>query len=293
MLRTTVGILALVLPGSAMAWPGSGDWEALTLSGADLADDVGDSSGKDDSTDLLGQAGDAAGAWFVDEDTLYLRSQVVDAPGPTLGLFNGHYACWVFDADGDATDWEFLACVEGSYARVSLYENDGTSGLDFSGAQTLGEIGDYDSGNVDVSTNSGTYFFDIEVPRSELEDTLGLAANTELRVAVFTAAIIGSGYSIVYDVAGCGGDSCNLDDVLSDSFAIDGDVDGGSDSEVDSDSGSEDSGDDIALDDAEGDDVNVDGPNGRWVPRSCNAMGNTSPLFALVLLVSVGLRRRS
>ena len=252
MLRTTVGILALVLPGTALAWPGTGDWVPLTLGGSDLSDDSGDSASTTDSSDLVGQTGDASGYWYVDEDYFYLRLQVDDEPySSSLAAFDSMLWAWAIDADGDGTTWEYVVSMEYSDGELWVYENDGTSGIDFSGSTRVDSYGDYDAGTTDYSSNSGTFYMDVEVPRSDLENTLGLAANTELRVAVFTAAYIGSGFSILYDVAGCEDDSCDLDDVLSDSFAIDTDLDGLTDleeAELGSDPEDADSDDDGVLD---------------------------------------------
>ena len=44
--------------------------------------------------------------------------------------------------------------------------------------------------------------------------------------------------------------------------------------------------------DAELEDTDGDDPIGRWVPRSCNAMGTTIPSMGIIWLLAVGLRRR-
>ncbi|MBK9643687.1 MAG: hypothetical protein IPO67_00770 [Deltaproteobacteria bacterium] len=69
----------LLASGAAWAWPSSADWVPITQGGAAMSDVFGDAEAGA-HVDLVGDASAPVGYWYADEDALYLRMRVADAP---------------------------------------------------------------------------------------------------------------------------------------------------------------------------------------------------------------------
>ncbi len=149
-------------------WPTDGQWVIPVCND----DPSGDES--PNSVDLKASGSQYGAAYFTDANNLYIRERVDGNPG-SPGNFNQFG--WVFMVQSNiaSTDYDFLVSLRGSGAgeAVELWQNTSPNGpIDWSPifndpAETLLNTWDT-STNTRVTSTSGDYFVDWQIPLSEL-----------------------------------------------------------------------------------------------------------------------------
>ncbi len=127
-MTSTISILFVLWPSAALAWPGTSDWEPLTDGGVPMGDHEEDGNpGDEDAWDIVGDSGDAAASWYVDDTNLYLQLRVSTDPAPGGAYTSG---CWGFmlETDGSVNTYEHLLAYSGVTDTLQLYHNDDDEG---------------------------------------------------------------------------------------------------------------------------------------------------------------------
>ncbi|MFT5682248.1 MAG: outer membrane protein OmpA-like peptidoglycan-associated protein [Myxococcota bacterium] len=235
-------LIAALSPPAMAAWPGTGEWQPLTVSGAALLDNA-DVLGSQ-QLDLVSDK-DTTGYWSTDATNLYFRLRLGGEPcssydggsGDCVLLYEGLYAV-LMSTDGEDEGFEFALILEDFGGDLSLVEN----ADDMAGWQTpwtvthttatqplLNELARVEEASSQTGGNPD-YFLDIQISLAELTKYIGTGWEEDLRVALATGE---SGDSVTTDLAGV--DNIfgipALEDVLSDPLSFDADGDGLTDSE--------------------------------------------------------------
>ncbi|NCG20444.1 MAG: hypothetical protein GWP91_15655, partial [Rhodobacterales bacterium] len=225
-------ILALMLPSVAWAWPADSEWIALTESGLNIEDPIGDQIAGDDSFDLVGDATTAALHWYADSTEVFFRLQLNGDPMAINGtdLKNQTWAVLI-DTNGDDT-FELALASEGFDGDFSSYLMDGsTPGIE-PGPASYGFVANY--GNLptgQVRATLGpvtTWFIDFRISRADLATDLGVGDLDPLRVAGVTGFSIFTPWD---DVTRCNGACATFSDAAADVIIIDQDLDGWTDTQ--------------------------------------------------------------
>ncbi|MBK7759643.1 MAG: OmpA family protein [Deltaproteobacteria bacterium] len=130
----------LLASGAAWAWPSSADWVPITQGGAAMGDVFGDAEAGA-HVDLVGDASAPVGYWYADEDALYLRMRVADAPWQAAEGAALNEGTWTFgfdlrsdDGDGLTTTLDraisFSGSVLGANSIILYRNNSGREGPD-------------------------------------------------------------------------------------------------------------------------------------------------------------------
>ena len=239
---SSVLLISALSPRAVAAWPADGDWQPLTVDGADLLDnaDVVAST----QLDLVSDT-EPAGYWAADESTLYFRLRLGGEPcssydsnsGECSILYSGTYAV-LMSTDGEHEGYEFGLILEDYGGDLSVVENsDGEIGWMspwatvhstseqplLSGLAQVAEADSNTGGNPD-------YYIDLQVPYSDLIASIGEEWDADLRIALATGS---GGASVTTDLAGADNlfGSPALEAVISDALVFDSDGDGLSDAE--------------------------------------------------------------
>jgi len=220
--------LSLCGLAAAQSWPADDEWVDLTVQGAPVDDVAGDHGNAklDDSSDLVSTTGEAAVAWAVDADDLFLRLQVLRSPinGPTSWFSPTQYA-WLIDLDGKDDEVELALLIDANpVPQAAWYTAEG--GLDDTTLNLVQLSGDEADGTVRTVGSGSQHFVDLRVPRDDADSVLGWGDATSVRV-VGVVATPSWTFGWV-DVAGCDDTfGCTvLADVLSDPLVVDADGDG-------------------------------------------------------------------
>ncbi|MCK6504390.1 OmpA family protein [Myxococcota bacterium] len=204
-MRRSLLLLALGTPSTALAWPADGAWVPFTYGGAIAGDTIGD--GGYQYTDIVGESssGREAGAWYADQDFLYLRLRLNDSPWYLDGVALQAKG-WGFqlETDGDTSNYELVAGLQGGgLADVWIYENTPRTGGDTDPAESrLATSADSDA-EVRISTTPSTWwaesdadsFVDVQVPLAilmdgDLPEPVSAAVPFQVKVATGSLSVL-------------------------------------------------------------------------------------------------------
>jgi hypothetical protein len=117
-----LGGLALAGPARAQTFPPDTAWIPFACGNRPMTDGLRDQSAAVDERDLVGDVANPAGFRSADEQFLYLRLRVDDAPtlGANLRPFAWGYA---FSTNPLPDDYEVLVTLDGDTRTVGLYRN--------------------------------------------------------------------------------------------------------------------------------------------------------------------------
>ena len=133
-MKSPIVFLLAALPSTALAWPASTDWEALTQAGAPMEDPEQDGhlivgSPEEDCWDIVGEATVPAVAWYVDDSFLYLRMVLNANPLVCAGFSMGQWG-FLLETDGTTTTYEHMLAIFGGSTDTQLWANsDGGTGV--------------------------------------------------------------------------------------------------------------------------------------------------------------------
>ncbi|MDG1480529.1 MAG: OmpA family protein [Myxococcota bacterium] len=235
-------LIAALSPRAMAAWPGTGEWQPITVSGAELLDNA-DVLGSQ-QLDLVSDK-DTVGFWSTDATSLYFRLRLGGEPcssydggsGDCVLLYEGTYAV-LMSTDGEDEGYEFALVLEDYGGDLSLVEN----ADDMPGWQApwtvihttaeqplLNELARVEAASSQTGGNPD-YFIDIQVSLVALTKYMGAGWEDDLRVALATGE---SSSSVTIDLAGSDNlfEVSALEEVLSDPLSFDADGDGLSDAE--------------------------------------------------------------
>jgi outer membrane protein OmpA-like peptidoglycan-associated protein len=229
-------LLLITASATAADWPTDDAWIPLTVGDQVMTDPQGDHVGGD-PIDLVGDELSPVGAWFADQDTVFLRMRVDDDPWQSSAqdyLQSGSWAA-VFDLDGDPETLELAVVLTGPSPSVFLYEPvDDAKGLEAVLGLAFGLTPDMDQvfriteGSSLIGGNAD-WFIDFALPRTDLENLVGVLDDTVFRIALATGQYSGAS-RLDADQAGLEG-LLSLADGISDELTIDADGDGLTDPE--------------------------------------------------------------
>ena len=238
-MKLTIALLLAAVPSTALAWPSSSDWEALTQSGSMMTDPeedgyiVGDDA-VEDCHDLVGDTSNPVMSWFLDDTMLYLKMQLNDDPLACILYDDGQWG-FLIETDGTTTTYEHALAANAGSTEVALFANtDGGTGIreeaeDMLELATSSKIGDMTV----VSTSTTTFGSEPEadlVFAWSLQDLLDRGVLTPTGPFQLTAATSQSGwFTVLLNHDGAGADSSGpagaLATHLSDAIYIDEDGD--------------------------------------------------------------------
>ncbi len=234
----TLCAVALLFPSPALAWPASGDWEALERAGSPTSDDGLDTArvgAREDEFDLVGDSSAPVTSWYADDARLYLQLRINTMSAFVSGFDDGCLG-FVIDTDGDSSTYELLAGWDTSLDMLYLHENDDAeTGFSHTGSQlrfyidASGAAGLVDfrpaSSAFDVFTDG---LVELSLPLADLTSLGGLAITDSFRVAAGSSdEHIESCAYFEHDVSNADNSSVMpaVSASLSEAVSIDGDAD--------------------------------------------------------------------
>lgn len=242
-----VAATASLAPGRAYAWPADDAWVAFLQSGSPILDVVGDAEqgdgGVHGSVDLVSDTSTdpdaAAGFWYADDDSLYLRMRVDEDPRNGSTLVRASNWGFLIDIDG-GDDFEYMLALSGASPTISVYDNaDSDTGVDAVAADFLSADATTQSSDVlriataDTSVHGAPdYFIDLAFSRADLVVFTGADLDGDLQFVIATNDDptdnqVDNDCAGHDDTAGLG----TLAECLTDVVGIDRDADGLSDPE--------------------------------------------------------------
>lgn len=196
-----LALLTLLCAPDARAWPAEDAWEPLSQAGVSLADVPWDAMGPD-RMDLVGDAENPVGFWYVDDEALYLRMRISDTPEDSTGPYPLYGDAWgaLIDLD-DRDDTYDLSLVLASYGvSMVLMSNttDDGGGMTDSADELLASwdaplSDELDVASVDAVGVDGLgfgeqedWFVSLRISRAELEALTGIYGARSFRVSFAT-----------------------------------------------------------------------------------------------------------
>ncbi len=236
MLRTLLSATLLALPATALAWPASGDWDALTI-GADITDDAEDqaSSVGENAWDIVGDSAVPAVHWYLDDENIYVRFFLNEDPSTISIPYTGTWGI-LFETDGNDTNYEHHVSLGSGGASIVFYENtDGGTGAGDTAETGLYSISSpFSSGLAEVFNTTVPYFgseadayLNLAIPLQDLYDNNIIDENTTFQLCAATSDD-GDSSTFDSDTAGTNNSSGigDLPSCLADPISVDGDYDG-------------------------------------------------------------------
>ena len=235
MLRTLLSASLLLLPSAALAWPGSGDWDPLTVGGNHIQDDAEDqaASAGENAWDIVGNSANPAVQWYLDTEYIYLH--VLVNADPSAAAYSGSWGI-LLETNGDTADFEHSVYLS-SYGQVIVVQENTDSG-DGPGDAAETNVVTYTTplttGLAEVDPMGGAIFgkthdahVNLAIPLDDLYANGVITENTTFQVCTATSDSSLT-ESLDSDTAGTSNSSGigDLPSCLADPISVDGDYDG-------------------------------------------------------------------
>jgi hypothetical protein len=240
-LAACAGALPVAGVASAQNFPADEAYAVLACGDEAMTDDYRDEAGAIDERDIVGDSTHAAGYRAADDQFLYLRLRLDQDAAPE-GALNPFVWGVEIDVNGDVSDYEILAVVDGVSGNVLLFRNtattspnDPTDPADTPAVATY-PFSSHGQSSIAAGTGFGDdddYFLSFALPWSELKP-LGLDPDTPV---VVWAASSSNANSLNGDFACHDGGSGEptLSGIASDPTVLDPEIDSDGDGVADAD----------------------------------------------------------